>query len=153
MSEPAVVVETEIKASPDELYTMVSDLPRMGEWSPENDGATWKGGADGPEVGARFKGKNRNGWRRWSTAGVVTEAEPGRAFAFDVSAAGLKVATWRYTFEASAAGTRVVEEWYDPRSGLMKKLGLVASGVADRATHNRATMEKTLAALKAAAEG
>jgi Polyketide cyclase / dehydrase and lipid transport len=28
-------------ASPEVLYEMVSDLPRMGEWSPENTGGRW----------------------------------------------------------------------------------------------------------------
>ena len=44
-----------------ELYDLVSDLPRMGEWSPENTGGKWVNGAAGPVVGARFKGSNKSG--------------------------------------------------------------------------------------------
>jgi uncharacterized protein YndB with AHSA1/START domain len=152
MAEPDVAVQTVIAAPPEELYGMVSDLPRMGEWSPENTGASWRGGAAGPEVGARFVGKNANGWHRWVTFGKVVEAEPGQAFAFDVSAGPFKVARWRYTFEAADAGTTVTEEWYDQRGALVRFGGKPASGVGDRAAHNRAGMEQTLANLKAAVE-
>ena len=152
MDEPDISVDAVIDAPAEDLFEMVSDLTRMAEWSPENTGARWKGGAVGPAVGARFSGKNANGWRRWSTDGKVIEAEPGKVFAFEVSAVGFKVATWRYTFEPSGSSTRVVEEWYDTRGGLAKRMGGVASGVSDRRTHNRAGMEQTLENLKAAAE-
>jgi Polyketide cyclase / dehydrase and lipid transport len=33
----------EINASPEAVYDLVSDLPRMGEWSPENIGGEWQG--------------------------------------------------------------------------------------------------------------
>jgi uncharacterized protein YndB with AHSA1/START domain len=153
MAEPDIRVETVVAAPPAVLYEMVSDLTRMGEWSPENTGASWRGGATGPEVGARFVGKNANGWRRWMTFGKVVEAEPGEAFAFDVSAGPLlKVARWRYTFEPADGGTLVGEEWYDQRGALVRLGGKPASGVGDRLTHNRAGMEQTLVNLKAAAE-
>ena len=35
----------EIHASPEAVYALVSDLPRMGEWSPENIGGEWQNGA------------------------------------------------------------------------------------------------------------
>jgi hypothetical protein len=62
------------------------------------------------------------------------------------------VATWRYTFEPVGSGTKVTEEWYDTRGSVARAMGKPASGVADRASHNRASMEQTLANLKAAAE-
>src|SRR5262249_3904138 len=37
----------EIQASPEAIYDLVSDLPRMGEWSPENIGGEWQGGGRG----------------------------------------------------------------------------------------------------------
>lgn len=132
---------------------MVSDLPRMGEWSPENDGATWMKGATGPAVGARFKGKNRRGWRRWSTVGTVTECEPGKVFAFDVFAAGFNVARWTYRFEPTDRGCKVEESWEDKRAmGVMNLIGHLASGVGDRESYNRAGMETTLQNLAEAAE-
>ena len=64
------------------------------------------------------------------------------------------MAAWSYRIEPSAAGTgcTVTETWTDRRGRLVKQLGKPLSGVADRATHNQAGMEATLARLAAAAE-
>ena len=45
-----VEVTKVIAAAPERVYELVSDLPRMGEWSPENTGGTWIKGAKGPAV-------------------------------------------------------------------------------------------------------
>ena len=95
-------------------------------------------------AGAKFRGVNRNGKKKWETEATVVEAEPGRLFAFRVTAAGFKVAEWRYTFEPTDSGCRVTETWIDQRGRIAKALGKPVSGVADRATHNRAGMEQTL---------
>ncbi|HVC68915.1 MAG TPA: SRPBCC family protein [Acidimicrobiales bacterium] len=147
-----VHVTRDIAAAPDRLWAMVSDVTRMGEWSPESEGATWLGGADGPQPGAKFRGLNRNGKKKWETESTVVEAEPGRLFAFRVTAAGFKVAEWRYSFEPTDSGCRVTESWIDQRGRIAKALGKPVSGVSDRATHNRAGMEHTLDRLKAEAE-
>ena len=146
-----VTVERDIEAPPDQLWAMVSDVTRMGEWSPEATGAEWRGGATGAAVGAKFKGLNNNGKRSWSTACTVTECEPGTSFAFSVVAGPLSIAKWAYTFTPTATGCHVTETWTDTRGGLARFLGKAVSGVADRATYNRAGMEKTLDALASAA--
>ena len=147
-----VSVTREMAAPAEQVWAMVSDLPRMGEWSPENEGAAWLRGATGPAPGATFRGTNRNGKKTWSTDGTVVEVEPGRLFTFRTKAAGFKVAEWRYAFETTATGCRVTETWIDQRGRLAKILGTPVSGVSDRTTHNRASMEETLDRLKDAAE-
>jgi 3,4-dihydroxy-2-butanone 4-phosphate synthase len=82
----------------------------------------------------------------------VVDADPGRRFSFMVKAAGLSIAEWAYDIEATPTGCRVTESWTDRRPGFFKPLAAKATGVADRAEHNRATMEKTLERLAAAAE-
>src|SRR5439155_18268980 len=99
-----VEVSTEIRADPATLWRLVSDLPRMGEWSPENTGGRWLDGATGPAVGARLRGTNRSGWRFWMTTVTVTAAEPGRRFAFDVDGAGVPVSSWEYDIEETPDG-------------------------------------------------
>lgn len=146
-------VNREIKAPADQVWAMVSDVTRMRDWSPENVGGAWKGGATAPTPGARFRGRNQLGSRKWNTACAVTEAEPGQVFAFRVTVAGMKIAEWRYTFEPTESGCRVTETWIDQRNRLMARLGKPVSGVADRVTHNKAGMETTLEKLAAAAEG
>jgi uncharacterized protein YndB with AHSA1/START domain len=147
-----VSVTQEIGAPPEQVWAMVSDLTRMGEWSPENEGATWLRGATGPKPGATFSGANRNGKKKWKTAGTIVDAEPGRLLTFRIKAAGFKVAEWRYVFESVATGCRVTESWTDQRGKIAKALGKPVSGVADRAAHNQVMMEQTLERLKAAAE-
>jgi uncharacterized protein YndB with AHSA1/START domain len=146
-----VTVSRDIDAPADVLWTMVSDVTRTGEWSPENLGGTWLGGATAAAPGAKFKAKNRNGSKSWSTVSTVLAAEPGRRFAFRVTAGPIKVADWSYTFEPAATGTTVTESVTDLRPGWFRPIAKLATGVADRATHNRSGMEQTLAALDAAA--
>jgi len=148
-----VSVSTHVEAPADDVYDLVADLPRMGEWSPECTSVTWKG-ATAAAIGTRFRGWNRNGPLRWWTDGVVVEADPGRALAFDVSWLGMKVARWAYRIEPdpSGSGCTVTEEWTDHRSGPYRTVTGVASNVRDRPTHNRVGMERTLSRLKTAAE-
>jgi hypothetical protein len=146
-----IEVSRVIAASPDELYDMVSDLPRMGELSPENTGGMWINGAIGPEVGAVFRGTNSHGDKHWATIAIIERADRGKAFVFRTSVGPIKIARWGYTFEPVDNGTKVTETWDDMRNWVAKKAGTVASGVSDRLTHNRETMEVTLGNLARAA--
>lgn len=141
------VVERHVDAVPESLYELVSDVTRMGEWSPETTSCRWVGASGGAAVGARFRGSNRNGWRRWSTTCTVVAADPGRRFAFDVVFAGVPIAHWSYEFAPEGAGCRVVESWEDRRPMPFRRIDPVVMGIADRVEHNRVNMERTLEAL------
>jgi hypothetical protein len=135
-----------------EAYDAVSDVDRMREWSPEGRGRS------APEhplrAGDDFRGSNRRGWRRWSTRCVVIRAERPDVFAFDVSWAGMPVARWEYGFVPVEGGVIVRETWHEGRRGarglLVKVVGLLASGVWNRAAHNAESMTITLDRLAAA---
>ncbi len=149
-----VRVSIDVTAAPENVWNLVADLPRMGEWSPECTGVVWRDGAQGAAVGTRFTGKNRNGIRRWSTQGKITAATPGRELAWDISVLGLPGARWSYSIEPQGdGGCRVTETWEDRRGALLATLGRVATGVADRRAFNEASMRTTLERLKTAAEG
>jgi uncharacterized protein YndB with AHSA1/START domain len=135
-----VRVSIEINATPETVYSMVSDLPRMSEWSPENDSATWLKGASSATIGARFKGSNSHESKRWSTTGTIIEATSPRVLAFRITAGFIKVAVWRYSIEQTPSGCTVTETWIDERNRLTKALGKPISGIADRAEHNRSGM-------------
>lgn len=143
-----------VAASPDQVWAMVSDVTRIGEWSPETVSAEWADGATGPAVGARFKGRNK---RRgpWSTTCTITAAEPGKRFAFDV---GRGQTRWAYDLApaASGDGCQVTESFEivkvpGPIGRWSTKLG---TGVtwAEREGDLVRGMEETLRRLKAAAE-
>ncbi|MFP5370827.1 MAG: SRPBCC family protein [Actinomycetes bacterium] len=140
-----------VRADPALLWSMVADITRMGEWSPENRGGEWLDGATGAVVGARFKGHNRRGRSRWSTTCEVTEAEPGRSFAFRT---GSSKTLWRYRFEPAEGGTLVTEsfEMEKPLGVFSRWLTRVTTGVTDRRGDMEEGVRTTLARLKAAAE-
>jgi uncharacterized protein YndB with AHSA1/START domain len=151
MSE-SIEVSRAVGAPTEQVWDMVADVTRMGEWSPETTGANWAKGSTGPVAGAQFQGVNRNGTKQWKTTATVLEAEPGKRFWFLVTSVGLKVSEWHYDFEPTAGGCTVTETWID-RRGRMVSLGSpVVSGVKDRTTHNRRSMEQTLDRLADAAE-
>jgi uncharacterized protein YndB with AHSA1/START domain len=149
---PDVTVSRRVSAPAGRVWELVSDLPRMGEWSPENQGGKWVGGATGPAPGARFRGNNEHRGRAWKTDATVVEADPGRRFSFRISALRLPVADWAYEIEPTEEGCVVTETWTDRRPSFFKPIGNRLTKVDDRATHNRATMETTLERLAAAAE-
>ena len=99
-----------------------------------------------------FKSRNHNGKRTWTTLGTIVDVEPGHLFSFRIKARGMAIAEWRYAFERTPSGCRVTETWIDRRGPLAKIIGRWATGVADRTTHNRESMELTLDRLKSAAE-
>lgn len=149
-----VSVTREVAASPDRVWAMVSDLSRMGDWSPENDGGRWTGsGEDGvPAVGDTFRGRNHRGRRNWTTNVTVVDADPPRRFAFRLEIGALGGCDWIYEIEPTGTGCRVTETWVDERTRALKVVGWLFTGVSDRASHNRATMEQTLERLAEAAE-
>ncbi len=135
------------------LYGMVTDVARMGEWSPEATGASSV--PEHLEVGSVFQGHNSRGPVRWTTTCTVRTAEPGVEFSFDVDSGPFPLSRWSYTFEETAAGTIVSERWWDRRDGvqgLAIKLGGQMLIPGSRAEHNAGTMRTTLAQLKRAAE-
>ncbi len=150
---PDIRESVAVAAPADAVYALIADLPRMGEWSPECEQVTWRGGATAATKGARFLGLNRVGAVRWMTQGVVVTAEQGRHLAFEIHFGPLKVARWEYFIvpdDADPSTCIVVEEWTDRRPGWYAALADRAFG--PRATINLRGIEKTLANLKAAAE-
>lgn len=142
-----------IAASPEALYAMISDVTRMGEWSPVTTACWWDEG-DGPRVGAWFTGRNEAPGRDpWETRSQVVVADPGREWAFQVGGTWTR---WGYTFTPAEGGTKVTESWAMLPAGLERfdqRFGDGASEqVKDRYETARTGIAATLAALKRAAE-
>lgn len=154
MARPAPLelsVSREIEAPAETVYDLLSDVTSMGDYSPENTGAVWLGGATGPAVGARFKGTNRIGSVRWSTKPTITVADRGRVLAFQVP--GRAGSTWTYRFDPVPGGVRVTESMRQDRATPFPIRFLQRrAGVTDRAEHLRTGMALTLERVAAAAE-
>jgi Polyketide cyclase / dehydrase and lipid transport len=139
----------------EELFDMVADVTRMGEWSPVCTACWWDEGG-GPVVGATFTGRNEVPERNWETRSEVVAAERGRAFAWVVVEPPTR-ATWRYTFEDVDGGTRLTETWELPEEGVAffeQRLGDEAPAqIAARRDAAQEGIAATLAAIKRTAEG
>ena len=140
----------EINASPEAVYDLVADLPRMGEWSPENIGGEWQGGSG--KVGDRFLGHNRTSERTWSVPVMVTVAERGRCFEFVTRPDEGPYVRWTYRLEPSGAGTRMTEVW-DVEQLPPTLQSWSQAQLAERVRHTEDMLTKTLAAIKKTAEG
>lgn len=141
----------EIAASPDAVYRLVSDLPRMGEWSSENAGGEWLDGGSGL-VGDRFLGHNQAGERTWSREVEVAVAEPGRDFTFVVGGVAANCTTWSYEFDDLGSDrTRLTERWWFVNMTPALEAA-TEEQLAGRVELTQQLIEETLGLIKAAAE-
>ncbi len=111
MSSLGGEVSLHIDAPPEEVWALVSDVTRIGEFSPETFEARWTRGSTGPEVGASFKGhvkRNGVGPTYWSPC-QVTKCVPSEVFEFAVGTDDVTVNNWGYRMEPIEGGTKVTE--------------------------------------------
>lgn len=142
-----------MNASPSAVWEVVSDVTRVGEFSPETFGAEWLDGATGPAVGATFRGhvkRNEVGPVYWTTC-RVTRCEPEADFAFEVFVGKTPVNTWRYQLTPSGDGTDVTES-FALRPGVGSKIFWAVAG-RWRGRRNERGMQQTLDRIKAVVEG
>jgi hypothetical protein len=141
----------EIAALPEHVFGLITDVTRMGEWSPECYRCVWLDGATGTCVGARFRGYNRLGRYRWATTAVITAVEESRSFAFTVvhDKTGREETAWRYELARSPTGTHLTESFeflWCPVGSRIAELPI------PRGSQVRRGIRQTLRNIKAAAE-
>jgi len=103
----------EIAAPPEVVYDLITDVTRMGEWSPECYRCEWLDGATSASPGARFRGYNHLGRLKWQRTAVVDTVHRGREFVFTTinDPTGRRETQWRYTMEPKASGTLLTESF------------------------------------------
>ncbi|SOJ54479.1 hypothetical protein MSIMFB_01971 [Mycobacterium simulans] len=151
LSEPSATASVQIDASPDVVYRLITDLPTLATLAEEAVAMELRN-ADAVAPGAVFVGHNESGDRRWTTKCTVTDAEPGRVFAFDVRHTVVPISRWQYDIVAADGGCRVTESTWDRRPGWFRKVAKLATGVPDRAAANAEHIRLTLQRLKQRAE-
>ena len=98
-------------APPNVVWDLVTDVTRIGEFSPETFEARWTRGCTKAEVGATFKGhvrRNGVGPTYWSGC-KITAYEPERLFEFSVGPADKAINNWGYRLAERDGGTDVTE--------------------------------------------
>ena len=145
-------VTVHMAAPPAMVWALVSDVTKIGSYSPETFEAQWLGGATGPAIGARFRGhvkRNGKGPTYWTTC-TVTASEPGREFAFGVGKSDTPLNVWRYQLEPTADGTDVTESFTLAPTPLLRLYWALFGWT--RCRTNRNGMQTTLARIKAEVE-
>jgi hypothetical protein len=96
-----------LSAQPRTVFSVVSDVTRTPQWSPQVVSCEWLDGAAQAAVGARFAAVNKNKWFRWTNAPVVTIVEPDRTFAFSRTERGGGTMEWSYQIAPHEGGAHV----------------------------------------------
>lgn len=105
---PGVIVETDVKAKPEVLWPLITDIELPAQFSDEFQGATWDGGS-APAVGATFTGRNRiaDAGFEWETVSHVVACDEPRTFAWNVMDVEASAARWRFSIERVPGGSRL----------------------------------------------
>ncbi|MEV6851351.1 SRPBCC family protein [Actinoplanes sp. NPDC051411] len=125
--------EIDVEATPAEVYAIVSDLPRCGEWSTECTGGTWVSGVPGG-AGAVFRGHNLRGddvvaWApvvrgTWTTEAEIRTAVPAAEFSWAMrdSRGRPQSSVWTYRMLPRPDGCRLVHHFRmdTPTEGIRK---------------------------------
>ena len=141
-------VSIHMAAPPEKVWALVSDVTRIGEFSPETFEARWTRGSTGPEVGATFKGhvkRNGVGPVYWAPC-RVTKCVPNELFEFSVGTDDVSFNNWGYRLQPENHGTRVTE-YYRLEPKLPLRLYWLALGRLRGRTNQRG-MRTTLERMK-----
>jgi uncharacterized protein YndB with AHSA1/START domain len=138
----------DIDAAPEVVWQLVSDITRMGEWSPECVKAEWEGDATEAAKGVLFHGWNKAGTYEWDAPCLIIDCEPEKVFEFQVPVEGPVVTRWRFEFMPNGEGTTLTESFDAP----MINVPGVASNFEGRWEMLDGGIKKTIARIKAAAE-
>jgi hypothetical protein len=106
-------VEVSSTATPQAVWTVLTDVTRLGEWSHESRDGQWLDGADGPAVGARFRARNRSGRTRWTRTCEVTTSRTGAEFGWRTlpTRRYRDSTSWRVDLVPVEHGTRIVQSF------------------------------------------
>jgi uncharacterized protein YndB with AHSA1/START domain len=141
-------VSLHIDAPVAEVWDLVSDVTRIGEFSPETFEARWTRGSTGPEVGASFKGhvkRNGVGPTYWATC-QVTRCVPEEVFEFAVGTDQITLNNWGYRLAPDGEGTQVTEYFRIEPSLVMRLYWTVLGPLRGRT--NERGMRATLARMR-----
>ena len=105
-------VAVTVDAGIDEVWDVVRDVTRVGEWSHECVGAAWRSDVTSAVPGARFRGRNRAGIIRWGRVCEILSAEPYElAWRTVPTALYPDSSEWRITLAEVDDSTRITQRF------------------------------------------
>ena len=140
----------DVDAPPQVVWSLVSDLERMSEWSPEVYAIDWLDGATRAAKGATFVGRNRIGMIRWGMRVRILEFEPSRRLMFATQEHNADQTRWSFDIEPTGDGSRVTERF--EVVGRISLIGRTLFPEKRRKPHLVESCQLTLGRLKIAAE-
>jgi uncharacterized protein YndB with AHSA1/START domain len=111
MTKKNLTAEIHIGAAPDQVWSVVCDLRRMPEWSPQCRRMQLLGRL---REGAYTANLNRRGWKFWPTASKVVRLEPNHAIAFRTLTNN---STWAFEITPTPSGSKLTERRLVPQKG------------------------------------
>ncbi|AZG46190.1 SRPBCC family protein [Gordonia insulae] len=120
MAAPLIEESVQIDATADDVWAVISDLKRMGEWSPQCKKMIIRGGAIG--LGTRTVNINRRGPLVWPTTAKIVRWAPGKELAFRVAE---NRTVWSYTIEPTGTGVTGASEATGNVTGASEATGSV----------------------------
>jgi Polyketide cyclase / dehydrase and lipid transport len=126
-----------VHASAEAVWSVISDVTRIGEWSGECLRCEWVGNPAKPVATARFRGGNRRGLMRWTRLNEIDAAEAPKQLVWHTIVSGpyRDSTEWRMSLCPTPEGTEVALSFRITRlSGPMEwLLDLVQPAHRDRA--------------------
>lgn len=151
MAAPLLEQSTEIAATPEKVWSIVSDLRRMGEWSPQCRKVIVRGGT--VKLGAKTINVNKRGLLVWPTTATVVRYEPNKQIAYRITE---NRTVWGFEITPTENGVRLTER-REAKNGETTKVSSALVGLAMGGTESfdaelTEGIRETLAKIKAAAE-
>ncbi|QCX28985.1 SRPBCC family protein [Nocardioides jishulii] len=140
----------DVAAPPEKVWPLVSDLPRLAEWSPQVVKSFVRGGEI--REGTRLLNVNRRGLLVWPTRSRVVRYEPGREIAWRIDD---NRTTWSFTLQPTPTGTRLVQRREAPKGLSELSISLTDRFLGGQAVFQaelQAGMRQTLTRVKHLAE-
>lgn len=102
-------VEVVVDAAAHLVWELVVDVTRVGEWSHECRSARWLDGDGRARPGARFRGRNRAGWARWSRTAEIVSVDPPHEIVWRTVPTRIvpDSTLWRIRVDPVEGGTRI----------------------------------------------
>lgn len=105
---PAAEAKVHVDAAPELVWEVVADITRQDRWSSEATRCEWLAPATAAAPGARFRGHNRRGIRRWTRTNEILDLEPVRMLVWQTLPSRLYPDSTEWRIELLAEGSHTV---------------------------------------------